>query len=65
MEQENKNDIYRWLKILALVAYAFATIITCSAVWNAKAGAFPSVVALALFVTNGYIVYRKARLLKG
>ena len=64
MEQENKNETARWLKILAIVAYALATIVTCSAVWNSRPGATISLVALALFVTNGYIVYRKARLLK-
>ena len=64
MEQENKNETARWLKILAIVAYAFATIITCSAVWNSKPGAFISVVALALFATNGYVIYRKVKALK-
>jgi len=64
MEQENKNNIARWLKILAIVAYALITVITCSAVWNSRPGAFISVVALALFATNGYVIYRKVKALK-
>jgi len=64
MEQDNKDNIIKWLKILAIIAYAIATIITCSAVWNSKPDVFISLVALALFAVNGYIVYRKAKALK-
>ena len=64
MQQENKNQIAMWLKVLALFAYALITIITCAAVWNTAPGAFISLVAVALFATNGYIIYRKATKLK-
>ena len=58
------KDYKFWLKVLSLVAYAIATIITCSAVWNSAPGAFISLVALALFGVNGYVIYRKAKALK-
>lgn len=52
------------LRVLALVLYAFATIITCAAVWNAGIGTFPALAAAAVFAVNGYIVYLKCRKLR-
>lgn len=47
-----------YLKILAIFLYVAITIITCSAVWNSKPGAFISIVAVILMAVNGYIAYR-------
>lgn len=49
------------IEVAALVLYVFATIITCAAVWNSSPGAFISIVAAALFVANGFIIYRELR----
>ena len=58
------KDYKFWLKILALVAYAIATIITCSAVWNSAPGPFISVVAIVLLVVDGFIAYKAVQGLK-
>ena len=51
----------KFLESLALVLYELITIATCAAVWNSRPGAFISIVAVVLFATNGYIIYRKAK----
>ncbi len=60
MKETNKKTVIMWLEIFALFIYGLLTIITCSAVWNSRPGAFISIVALALFGVNGYIIVRKA-----
>ena len=64
MNMENKNKVLWWLKLIALIAWAFATIITCAGVWNYCPESFVKAVAVALFAANGYAIYRKVLLLK-
>ena len=60
----DKNKIMWWLKFAAIIAWAFATIITCAGVWNYCKEGFVNAVAVALFLGNGYAVYRSFRTLK-
>ena len=64
MQTENKERIVKWIKIVALIVWALATIITCAGVWNYCPEDFVKAVAVALFIANGYAIYRKAVLLK-
>lgn len=64
MEKENKIKINYALSIFLLFVYAIAVIATCAAVWNAKAGVFPSVCAVAVFIVNGWDIYKGARNIK-
>ena len=52
------KDYKFWLKVVAIFAYVLINIITCSAVWNSKSGAFISIVALVLFAVDGFIAYK-------
>lgn len=65
MQQENNNpNPTPGRKVLPLVIYAIITIMTCSAVWNSRPGAFLSVVALATMAANGYVIYKEAKKIK-
>lgn len=61
MTNDNKNRIECGLEILALAVWAFATIVTCAAVWNYCTELFPCIVSGILLVTNGFAIYRKMR----
>lgn len=60
----DKNKIMWWLNVIAILAWVFATVTTCAGVWNYCPEAFVKVVAVALFLGNGYAIYCMARELK-
>ena len=60
----DKNKTMWWLRLIALIVWIFATIITCAGVWNYCPEGFVKGVAVVLLLGNGYAIYRLARELK-
>lgn len=58
------DNIKKFLKIAALAVYALLTIATCAGVWNYCPEAAVKWFAFALFVCNGFSIYRHAKRLK-
>lgn len=59
-----KDNIKLGLKVLVIFLYAMCNIITCSAVWNSRPGAFISIVAAVLLAANGVITYYAVKTIK-
>lgn len=57
METDNKLRLAYGLKIFAFALYALLTIITCAGVWNYNPEGFIKWCAIALFITNGCVIY--------
>lgn len=64
MTPENKYRVNRGLKAIGLFLWAVLTIATSCVVFNAKAGAFASILAGALLLANAFVIFLIAKYFK-
>lgn len=61
---ENKNDIVKWVKVIALALYCLLTIATCAGVWNFCKEPLVNWAAGILMAANGVVAFTLIKKLK-
>lgn len=64
MNEDNKKRMKWGLDVLACIIAALVVIAVCAGVWNYCPEPFIKVLAVVLFLADGYLIYRFAKLIR-